>query len=463
MKTLWLAVVLVLVAQGGHAQAPVVRAHLEPGSNIIVGQPVRLVVSVFVPNYFTGAPEFPEFEMENAIVVLPQDRAENSNTQINGKRYAGITQTYVIYPQQAGEFHVPPAKLSVPYAIAPPQSTTVTPSLPMLSFHAEVPAAARSLPYFLPTTRLTLAERWSRPLKNLQTGDSIERTITVTASKMQAMLIPPLPHDQPDGLRVYPGEPLVHDQKTARGEFIYGQRVETAKYLIQKTGSYTLPPIQLQWWDLSTHRLATAVLPATTFSAVANPTYKAELPPPQIEVVAAVEKGSLWQRYRTKVRFAAWLVVGAIAFALFVWLLRLAFRNISKRWRYWKSSESARFLRLLRAAYTNKARPAYASLLQWSGMAFPGVPMQEAVQRSGDQDLIAEVEVLAASLYGTTAADGSGWKGSRLAGRLKWMRRNRRNKGYLTASRKRLSALNPVACSHMGSTCSRASKTCFMD
>ena len=91
------------------AQSPVIRAHLEPSNEILVGQPVRLVVSVFVPNYFTGSPEFPEFEMENAIIVMPQDRPENSNTQIGGATYAGITETYVIYPQQAGDFHLPPA------------------------------------------------------------------------------------------------------------------------------------------------------------------------------------------------------------------------------------------------------------------------------------------------------------------------------------------------------------------
>lgn len=445
MKRLCLAFILALATQNVLPQAPVVRAHLDPGGNIIVGQPVRLVVSVFVPNYFAGAPEFPEFEIENAIVVLPQDRPENSNTQIGGKTYAGITQTYVIYPQQPGDFHVPPAKLSVPYAIAPPKSTTASLSLPSLTFHAEVPAAARNLPYFLPTTQLTLAENWSRPLKNLKTGDSIERTITVTASKMQAMLIPPLPHDQPDGLRVYPGEPVVRDQKTPRGDFIYGQRIETAKYLIQKPGTYTLPVVQLQWWNLSAHRLVTATLPSTTFSAVANPNYTAELPPPKIQLVTPVEKVSFWRRYRAKLRFAVQIFLSALVFVLLARLLQLVLKKVSGRWRYWKSSEPAHFLKLLRAAYTNKARPTYIYLLQWCRMTFPGVPMQEALQASGDTVLISEVEALAASLYGTTTSRNSEWKGSQLAARLKQLRHNCRSRHYSRATRSRLSALNPGA------------------
>jgi hypothetical protein len=62
-------------------------------------------VSTYVPNYFTGTPDFPEFEIENGIVVLPQDRPKNSNSQINGVSYAGITETYVICTQSRRQEH----------------------------------------------------------------------------------------------------------------------------------------------------------------------------------------------------------------------------------------------------------------------------------------------------------------------------------------------------------------------
>src|SRR5580692_7536458 len=113
-RAFFAAATLLFFTLTGAAQNPVVRARLEPAKNILVGQPVRLVVSVYVPNYFTGTPDFPEFEIENAIVVLPQDRPENSNTQIGGVTYAGITETYVIYPQQAGVFHLPREQVTVP-------------------------------------------------------------------------------------------------------------------------------------------------------------------------------------------------------------------------------------------------------------------------------------------------------------------------------------------------------------
>jgi len=403
------------------AQSPVVRAHFEPSHNIMVGQPVKLIVSVFVPNYFTGSPDFPEFEMENAVVVMPQDRPENSNTQIGDAKYFGIAQTYVIYPQQAGDFHLPTIKLSVPYAKTPPQTTTAQVVVPSLSFHADVPAAARGLSYFLPTTQLTIAEKWSPSLKKVQAGDTIERTITITASKMQAMLIPPLQFAAPDGLRIYGSEPVVREQKTPRGDFIYGQRVETAKYYIEKPGPYTLPAIELQWWNLNTHRLATASLPAISFQAAANPGLVAELPPPQRNeqtVQAQTKKAAIhWRRIALitlqgilcfAVTFLGYLAVRALA------PYAVALRNKQQQ------SESAYFHRLLHAAKKDDAQLSYAHLLQWFGRVYPNQPFSEVVALHATPDLRAQISELTGSLYRETGS--SQWTGGSFAKELQKFR-----------------------------------------
>jgi hypothetical protein len=69
-----------LFAAGASGQSvPVIRAKLVPATNVLVGQPVRLEVEVLVPNYFTGAPEFPQFELDGAIVTLSDDRPEHLN------------------------------------------------------------------------------------------------------------------------------------------------------------------------------------------------------------------------------------------------------------------------------------------------------------------------------------------------------------------------------------------------
>jgi len=402
------------------AQSPIVRAHFEPAKDILVGQPVRLIVSVFVPNYFTGSPEFPEFEIENAIIVLPQDRPQNSNEQIGGVTYAGITETYTIYPQQPGDFQLPSAEITVPYANAPPENTVVHLALPPLVFHADIPAAARSLDYFLPTTQLTIQQKWSSPLKNVRAGDSIERTITVTATKMQAMLIPPLPFDAPDGIRIYPEEPAVHDQKTDRGDFVYGQRTQSAKYFIQKEGAYTLPAIELKWWNLSTNRLMTAVLPAVHFTASANAGYVAELPPePESAPVPQPRHVSFWQRYKFWILVITPCCVGCLFLLWVSWhYLPRIFRAIQARREKQKHSEAAYFSNLQQACRHNRAMPAYDWLLKWLALVHPGLPVHEFIKRSGDPDLSSEINHLGAALF-AQRDNGAKWNGMRMAVLLK--------------------------------------------
>ena len=432
---------IMLAAFAARAQPPIVRAKLDPATGILVGQPVRLVVSVFVPNYFTGSPEFPEFEIDNAIVVLPQDRPQNSNEQVGGVTYAGITETYTIYPQQPGEFQLPAAQITVSYAGAPPKSTEAHMHLPALTFHADVPAAAKDLDYFLPTTQLTMQQKWSSPLKDLRAGDSIERTITVTATKMQAMLIPPLTMEARDGIRVYPEEPMVQDQKTDRGEFVYGRRAQSAKYFIQKEGDYTLPAIELKWWNLSTNRLDTATLPAVHFTAAANPGFVAELPPElEPEAVVQPKPVSLWTRYKFWIRIVApWCA----AFLLLLWVsLRYfprLFRALKARRERLARSEPAYFRNLQRSCRRNHARQAYEWLLKWLSLAYPDVTLHEFLSRVANPALSSEMNNLGASLFAENNQD-THWSGAKMADLLKL---HRKSQTAITGKVQNLLQLNP--------------------
>jgi hypothetical protein len=422
-----LAIFAAFIALTAAAQSPIVQAHLEPSHGILVGQPVRMVVTVYVPNYFTGSPDFPEFEIENAIVVLPQDRPANSNTQIGGVRYAGITETYVIYPQQAGDFHLPREEVTVPYALAPPKSTIAHIPVPPLEFHADVPAAARDLDYFLPTTALTMQQKWSSPIKNVRVGDTTERTVTVTATKMQSMLIPPLPLDAPSGIRVYPEEPMVHDQKTDRGDFLYGRRVQTAKYVIQKEGEYTLPPIELKWWNLSSHRLVTATLPAVHFVAAANTNYVTELPPESEPApIAPVRHRSLWKQYRSRILITSLcFIAGALLLAMIWHWLSRARRRLQAWQERRRHSESAYFQNLQRACNQNDAAKSYVWLLKWIAVAYPGVSLQQALKRADDPILTSDTNDLGESLFAQRNRDHS-WNGESFAALVRQQRKHYR-------------------------------------
>lgn len=441
MKLFLLALSIGLSSFIAWAQAPFVRAKLQPAKGIIVGQPVSLVVSVLVPNYFTGSPDFPEFEIENAIVVLPQDRPQNTNEQIGGITYAGITETYTIYPQQPGDFRLPPAHVTVTYASTPPKTTIAVVPLPSLDFHADVPPAAKYLDYFLPTTQLVMQQKWSSPLKNLRAGDSIERTIVVTATRMQAMLIPPLPFDAPSGIRLYQEEPVVQDKKTDRGEFLYGRREQSTEYLIQKAGEYTLPAIELTWWNLSTDRLVKATLPAVHFTAAENPNYVSELPPePEPVAIAPPKQQSFWARYKLWIRVIIPCFVVCLLLSWMGWRYMPRMCRGLKAWQQRRAhSEKAYFRNLLRSCRQNDPRHAYDWFVKWLALAHPNRLVEDFLLGTRDSGLSYEIKQLGAVLF-KEGTDARQWNGRKMGTLLKL---HRKDENAYAIRRKVLAKLNP--------------------
>jgi BatD DUF11 like domain len=440
MKRLFTGITLLCCAFATFGQSPIVRARLEPAKGIIVGQPVHLVVEILVPNFFTGSPDFPTFELESAIVVLPEETPQNLNEQVNGQRYAGIRRTYFLYPQQAGDFRLPPAQVTVPYANTPPKTTVAHLALPQLTFHADIPVAAQGLGYFLPTTRLTMLQRWSAPLNKLRVGDTVERTITVTTIKMQGMLIPPLPWESPTGIRIYPTEPKVQDQKTDRGEFVFGRRTQSAKYFIQKEGEYTLPAIELKWWNLSLNRVDTATLPSIQFTAAPNPSYVAELPPEPEPVITTQSKPiNLWVQYRFWIRVVAPLTIATL---FLVWLVYRYFPSLyhsikARRERY-HHSEAAYFHNLVLACRGNDPAKAYQWLLRWLTQFQSAKTLDQFLEQTNDAALTQQVNSLSASLF---ASMPKGMWAGRIMAEL--LQKHRKVLSTQSRQRSQLPLLNP--------------------
>jgi hypothetical protein len=408
------------------AQSPVIRATLRPSKGIVVGQAIHLNVTVLVPNYFTGSPDFPVLELEDTIVVQPQDRPQNLNETIGGVRYAGISQSYTIYPQQEGEFHLPSAQFMVPYASTPPKTTEAHLSLPRLTFRADIPEAARGLSYFLPTTRLTLQQRWGSPIKSARVGDTLHRTITITTVRTQGMFIPPVALEGTDGTRIYPEQAKVLDQKTKNGEFIYGQRTQSARYFLRKEGDYTLPAIHLQWWNLNTSKLVTSTLPPVHLIVAPNPGYVDELPPAQ-EPVAVVPSQPLnfWRRYSRWIRVFAPIFVLIL---LLLWPVRkyvptlylLLNEGIERR----ESSERSYFRHLIRACKRNDAQQAYIALINWRARFEGGISVRDYLHRLNDDALTAAVDELGGALYSNQHKRN--WSGKKLSLLLELHRHRRK-------------------------------------
>jgi hypothetical protein len=276
---LWMGSLLGFPATLGAEGKALAYTSLHPKA-VTVGQPVALTVDVFVPTYFTGAPRFPQLDVKDAMVVFV-DEGQNLTESVGEVAYAGQRRSYLIYPQREGAFEIPSFEVKVSYAVDGKASPRTSASARGGSFTATVPEAARRLEHFIATPSFQLTEATDRTLEGLKVGDSITRTITMTAVEAFAMMLPPLPFPPVDGLRVYPAEPRLSDSGGERGETRVGKRVESVTYVLEKEGQYRVPAIDIDWWDTVARTVRRASLPELALTVAANPDLKAEIPLPE--------------------------------------------------------------------------------------------------------------------------------------------------------------------------------------
>jgi hypothetical protein len=408
-----LALLLLLAAPAvaRAAAPPQVHTSIYPKA-VTVGQPVALTVDVFVPNYFTGAPRFPTLEVKDAVVVFQEEGGTNLSEAMGDITYAGQRRSYLIYPQREGEFEVPDFEVNVRYALeGKPSPRTGAPARGG-RFTATVPAAARGLDHFLATPSLELTQVLDRGLDGLRAGDSITRTVTLTATDAFAIMLPPLDFPAPHGLAAYPAQARLSDSPGEHVSARVATRVESVTYVLEKPGHYRLPEIEVPWWDTPAHTLRRGRLAEVAFDVAANPGLKAEIPLPP-DPTAAPPRPDPWEPWRRALRrHGPPALAVAIALGILLRLFRARIQALRDRYRARRreraESPAAYLERVKQAARAGRASELLAATYRWldrRGGSVPGAArLDRFAQASGDPALPG----LAAAVIESALADPSG-------------------------------------------------------
>jgi len=417
----WLA-----IATSASAQQPWARTRLEPSGTITVGQPVQLVVEVFVSTWFTRAPEFPTLDIENAIVT-PPGRSSNLNQRIDGQQYFGIRRAYTVYPQVAGDYAVP----EVAVVVRPGGSDdVVTVTARTSDLRVRLPAEAAGLDYFIGTTRLTALGSVEPRADTFTVGDALVRTVTVTVYDALSLVIPPLTFDSVPGLALYTDPPRTRDEGGERGEQIVGSRTESASYVRLEEGDYELPAIEIDWWDLNANRLRRSTVESVAFHVQPNPVFAVEFSPTEPDTVVTEAGGTGAPTSRRSIALA----FGALLLLAFVfWLARRFGPGLLERLADWRGergeSEGAYFSRFRRACSSNDPGAAMQALLAWLDRTRrPGMAGTVAafVDAADDPALAEATRELFQRLYGESDGDGRArWTGAELHRAVRRHRRSR--------------------------------------
>lgn len=290
-------------ASGSAKLAPVyIDASLDQDSVYVQAQAVltlRIYHSVSMYDDSTLTP----LQMQDARVEqLGEPRTYEK--RIGGVRHGVIELQYAIYPQRSGELVIPGQTFSatlvdrsrsddfLPFGPrAGKVSRVKSPDIPLRvkAKPADYPADAP----WLPARALGLAETWNPQPEQSQVGDSLTRRLILKVDGLSSAQLPPLPATQVEGLRRYPDQPQLSDQKSESG--VVGTREEREALVPSRSGDLTLPALEVVWWNTQSDSLERTTLPARTLQVAENPQLQGEdTPTANLPVAQPQEVPELW-------------------------------------------------------------------------------------------------------------------------------------------------------------------------
>ncbi|HZW22444.1 hypothetical protein [Noviherbaspirillum sp.] len=177
----------------------------------------------------------------------------------DGRRYRVHERRYAVFPFASGTL-----ELAGAYAMGRVPSNAARPD----GWRAiRIDAPARTLTVlpvdiqadgapWLPASALKLTEQWTTVENGVH-----RRTLRIEATGVEAAQLPEL-EVKVDGMGVLPGQPRL--QNYFSGERNVAVREQTFVIMPADSGLFTVPPLQLRWWNVATGKAETSALPGRT-------------------------------------------------------------------------------------------------------------------------------------------------------------------------------------------------------
>ncbi|OYV21297.1 MAG: hypothetical protein CG438_431 [Methylococcaceae bacterium NSP1-1] len=353
-------------------------------------------------------------EPELADAVIERLGEDSSyNTQVNGVNYSVTERKYAIFPQKSGKLTIKPLVLTAEVVTNNRPSfngffnsqMTKTKRVESKAITLDVKPAPVSFngKHWLSAEQLVLKQEWSDDIQQMKVGEPLTRTLTLVANGTTVGQLPELntTHTN-DQLKAYPDQPVLKEQKKADGLLAF------------REGNYTLPAIEIPWFNTKSQKMEIAKIPETTLTAVAVAgTQPAVIAPPvssttpqKIEtapVIKSRQQTNIW------LWISVFLAVGWLVTVIFFLTKRTAKKPIIE------INDSEISLKdciknLKKACIKNNATAAKDALLEWGRQKF-NVSNLGALAGFCDARLRGEILHLNHALYGKEISE---WQGKKL-------------------------------------------------
>lgn len=242
----------------------------------------RLLIAQNISSYQFSEPRIDDTD----TIIHPIGKDKQYKTYRGTKPYIIIEKKFAIFPQHAGKLHIDPfvAEIGIIRQSSrgnlfdPFNQNTSSKRIQSNSVNLQIEAKPNSFKgaNWIPTTSLKLIEDWPHNTA-FNVGEPITRTITLMADGLSSVQLPELVQKTIDNLKQYPDKPVLQDSKTDKG--ISSIRKEKIALIPTQAGTYTLPAIDIPWWNTKTNKIAIAHISKREFTVLASTSTNTNQPP----------------------------------------------------------------------------------------------------------------------------------------------------------------------------------------
>ncbi len=394
-RAIWTGLILVL---GALLLFPTpVRAQVSVSVNlnrksVYVQQPFHVTVTVYTRTWFTQPVEFGNLQVPNAFIV-PFDKSQPGMFTVGGRQYPGIQFYYIVFPYKAGNFTIPSLEIT---AYSPPEGGSqahklVLHTTPQPYTVKDVPAELKKAGNWFVAKKVTLHDSWNPSGTEYKVGDVIKRTITINAAGTLPQFIPNLSEEEKlDWASAYPQDPVLTD--TRGGGDANGRSTQTATYLIEKPGDFTVPEVVVSYWNPYSARMEKVSTKAFKIHVAENPNLGI-LTTLKDSLDATVAPKADTEQAKTPFLilgmhwyvFCGWAALGVVVLYFAFRILRRFFLFVRRRWLAYRYSEKHLYRKFLRAG--REPKHFLGALYRWWD-ALPHKPSASvgmSMELSGDE------------------------------------------------------------------------------
>ncbi len=203
----------------------------------------------------------------------------------NGRSYDVFTRQYLVFAQRSGKLGLPGAVLTAqvlssaghPDLFYGPGGPSTSPygygamlAVQPIQLRGDpIALAVRPRPagavssYWMPARQVVLSSEW-HPALQAHVGDAFTLDLTVQADGLTAEQLPDLSTlvALPPGFKAYPDEPKL--DTSSQDDTLIGRREQSIALIANEPGRFTLPALQLRWWNTTDDVSQQVTVPART-------------------------------------------------------------------------------------------------------------------------------------------------------------------------------------------------------